>query len=143
MDSVYLCMSSESPYAHGVTHDFTETLPKTFWINPNQWEISLQNMTLIQDEITSLTPRMITVCCDIVNSSIIHGMEAQVLRRLVNTDINHMHWDSDQLYYMPVVTSPLTSLRLYLLDEKGAPLKVSADSVMYYTLHLRKRNTLL
>ncbi len=143
--NIYLYLSDEDPsvFPHESAADFTVSLPKTLHILPGEWEMALQSVSYMGDIISSPIPKMISFCCDVVDSSIIHGSEAQVLRRLVNTGVNKVDWTFNELQYIPVVRGDLTSVRLYLLTEKGVPVEFNSISYIFYTLHLKRINTLL
>jgi hypothetical protein len=137
--------SEDQPSAGGQheAHDFAVRLPYPLWFKePDQWEMALKSITYL-GSFLSPAPKMITVCCNAIEDSVINASQAPVLRRLLNRKITHVYWDFDALEYKGLVRSSLTSLRIYLETEEGVPAKLSPTSWLYCTLHLRKKNSLL
>ena len=144
VDSIYLYLSNEDKTVSSAwPYNFSVTLPKTLWLESSKWEMALHSISYEGNFITSPPPKLISVCCDAIESSIIHSSQAQILRRLINTDVTNVHWDFEQLQYKKIIISDLSSVRVYLLDEKGNPAVLGPESWVYCTLHLRKKNTLL
>jgi hypothetical protein len=145
--SRYLYVSSEdktaaSGYRPHEAHDFTVSLPYPLWLKPDQWEIALNSIAFVGSFLPP-APKMVTVCCEGIEDSIINGSQAPVLRRLLNREITHVSLDFNTLEYKGLVRSSLTSIRIYLQTEEGLPAKLSQTSWLYCTLHLRRKNTLL
>ncbi len=145
-DNIYLYLSNEDKTASTVTneaHNFAVHLPLPLWLDIGQWEMALQSVSYEGLFLSSPPPKMVSVCCDVIESSIIHGSQAQVLRRLVNRDIHDVHWDFDQLQYKRIISNAVTTVRIYLLNEKGELAILSPGSWIYCTLHLQRRNILM
>ena len=149
LDSLYLHVSNKDRTLSSIfkdAHDFEVTLPSPLWMYNSQWEIALEAMTYMGEFITQLPPQMLTISCDLLESSMINGSQFQVLRRLPhvgNTIDQQVHWQFDRLQYIMLLPSMVTSVRLRLLNEKHEPAVLSAGSWIYYTLHLRRKLHLL
>jgi hypothetical protein len=142
--SKYLYLSSEDKTLHQTgAHDFTIALTAPLWLENEGWELALQSIHFVGKFTSEPTPKMISVCCDIAETSMIHNSQAKILRRLTNSNVTYVHWEYLNLQYKRIITTPVTSVRVYLLTEKGVPAVLSPDSWLYCTLHLRKRNALL
>ena len=142
---MYLHVSNKDERVSSIlkdAHDFEVTLPTPLWSYNNQWEMALETMSYMGEFVTALPPRMLTISCDLLESSIINGSQDQVLRRLPHIGNNidqQIHWQFDHFQYITLLPSMVTSVRLRLSNEKGEPAVLSSDSWIYYTLHLRKK----
>ncbi len=118
--------------------EYNITLPFSLWLH-DEWELALCDLTYHRN-FTSV-PIFSTVCCDLVESNIIGGVEAQVLRRLLLGATSLTEYQFQQLQYIRIIPSNITAVRLSLLDEKAIPIEL--DGWVYCTLHIRKKNPLL
>ena len=139
-DHRYIWVSSEDKTRSRQTslNEYRIELPSPLWLK-GEWELALCDLTY-HWKFTPL-PTFISVCCDLVESNIIGGVEAQVLRRLLLGADTLTEYQFQYLQYIRIIHSYITTVQLTLVDEKGQPIEM--NGWIYCTLHLRRRNSLL
>lgn len=143
--SVYLHLSSEDQSnIYQTAHEFEIILPHVLDLT-GQWELGLHSISY-QAEFLSTVPKMLTVQCNLIDTSVLNGQLNQILRRLPHVeteDFGRYHWTFESPQYINVIVKQTTSVKITLLNEQGLPVKLTPESWVCCTLHIRKVNTLL
>lgn len=138
-DQYYIWLSSaDKTRQSSAHHQYITTLPHPLWLK-GEWEVALIDFTY--QGVFHEEPTFITVCCDLVESNIIGGTEAQVLRRLLPGSGSLIEYQFQQLQYMRIISSYITQIRLSFVDEKNKPIDFHGS--IYCTLSVRKRSSFL
>ena len=123
MDNFYIFLSSSDSKQINSTnkpHDFTVVLPQSISFNREEgteWTVALADIAITnQGDLT----KTILVFCDIVSPSLIRGSYNPVLRSFPSQTLK-----STSLflpYYLPVNSSLIERIRIYLVDDKLKPI---------------------
>jgi len=130
-DGVYLYLSSDDSkqyFPNNKTDDFTVKLPENYKL-PGCWEVALTEI-----HYPEVTPEghVLSVLSDICEESVSGGGKAPVLRKIYKVS---EVWN--QLYYVPVRSKEIDSIRIFIKESQGRGVSF-ANGTLHCALHIRK-----
>ena len=130
-------LDSLDTFPNNNASSFRVELPKALDLK-GKWQVALTDITYWPQFRTEERPRELYCLLDIVDESYVQGSSLKCLRRLSITEDNiKININFDNLYYVNVISSYISTLHFYILDENLlAP--SFADKQLYCTLHLKK-----
>jgi hypothetical protein len=133
------CNDCNSIFPNNDPADFHIKLPKPLSLN-GEWECALLNISFWPEFNSSIKPKEMYLCSDIVVNSYAMGNLYPILKRVPISEnlITKVNLSYAQLDFLPITQSILQSVHMYIIDNSGSTPSFTVKD-LYCTLLIRRK----